>query len=303
MNLKQLESFVKVVDCRGFSKAAKDLYLTQPTVSAHISSLEEELQCKLFLRDTRNIVLTEKGKVLYQYASKMIFLENKIKEEFFEKSKEQNDIIVIAASTIPSQYILPEVLVSFQKKYPEKKFKIIETDSEKVVQNIMSGIADIGLTGTVLDKNCCYYLPFYKDELIIIMPNTKKYQRIQKEQTGIEWILDEPMIMREEGSGTRIESERYLEKVGIDPKSLNIIANMENPESIKRSVRNGIGITVISKLAVIDEIENGLVLQYPFFQKNDGRQLHIVYRKQHLLSKAEESFIKIIQKRYGVSQR
>ena len=301
MNLKRLESFVKVVDCRSFSKAAKNLYLTQPTVSAHISSLEEEFQCKLFLRNTRNIVLTEKGKILYQYASKMIFLKDKIKKEFLQERGEGKDIIVIAASTIPSQYILPEVIGSFGKRYPQKKFKIIEADSAKVMQNIIEGIADIGLTGTVIDKNSCHYLPFYKDELIIIMPNTEKYQRIQKEQTGIEWILDEPIIMREEGSGTRIETERYLERIGIDPKSLNIIANMENPESIKRSVRNAIGITIISKLAVREEIEDGTILQYPFFQKNDWRELNIVYQKQHILSKAEESLIKIIQKMYGVS--
>lgn len=301
MNLKRLESFVKVVDCRSFSKAAKNLYLTQPTVSAHISSLEEEFQCKLFLRNTRNIVLTEKGKILYQYASKMIFLKDKIKKEFLQERGEEKDIIVIAASTIPSQYILPEVIGSFGKRYPQKKFKIIEADSAKVMQNIIEGIADIGLTGTVIDKNSCHYLPFYKDELIIIMPNTEKYQRIQKEQTGIEWILDEPIIMREEGSGTRIETERYLERIGIDPKSLNIIANMENPESIKRSVRNAIGITIISKLAVREEIEDGTILQYPFFQKNDWRELNIVYQKQHILSKAEESLIKIIQKMYGVS--
>jgi len=301
MNLKRLESFVKVVDCRSFSKAAKNLYLTQPTVSTHISSLEEEFQCKLFLRNTRNIVLTEKGKILYQYASKMIFLKDKIKKEFLQERGEEKDIIVIAASTIPSQYILPEVIGSFGKRYPQKKFKIIEVDSAKVMQNIIEGIADIGLTGTVIDKNSCHYLPFYKDELIIIMPNTEKYQRIQKEQTGIEWILDEPIIMREEGSGTRIETERYLERIGIDPKSLNIIANMENPESIKRSVRNAIGITIISKLAVREEIEDGTILQYPFFQKNDWRELNIVYQKQHILSKAEESLIKIIQKMYGVS--
>lgn len=301
MNLKRLESFVKVVDCRSFSKAAKNLYLTQPTVSTHISSLEEEFQCKLFLRNTRNIVLTEKGKILYQYASKMIFLKDKIKKEFLQERGEEKDIIVIAASTIPSQYILPEVIGSFGKRYPQKKFKIIEADSAKVMQNIIEGIADIGLTGTVIDKNSCHYLPFYKDELIIIMPNTEKYQRIQKEQTGIEWILDEPIIMREEGSGTRIETERYLERIGIDPKSLNIIANMENPESIKRSVRNAIGITIISKLAVREEIEDGTILQYPFFQKNDWRELNIVYQKQHILSKAEESLIKIIQKMYGVS--
>lgn len=298
MNLKQLESFVKVVDCRSFSKAAKELYLTQPTVSAHISSLEEELLCKLFLRNTRNIELTERGKTLYQYARKMIFLKDKIEEEFFGSKKEQNNMMVIAASTIPSQYVLPEILYIFKKKYPEKKFKIIETDSGKVVQNIIAGIADIGLTGTMLEKNSCHYLPFYKDELIIIMPNEEKYRKIQKEQTGIEWILEEPMIVREESSGTRIEMEKYLKKSGINSDSLRIIANMENPESIKRSVRNGIGITIISKLAVREELERGLVLEYPFYRENDGRELNIVYRKNHSLTKEEESLIKMIQRKY-----
>lgn len=79
------------------------------------------------------------------------------------------------------------------------------------------------------------------------------------------------------------------------------VAMLTNPESIKRSVRNGIGITIISKLVVREEIEDETILQYPFFQKNDGRELNIVYQRQHILSKAEESLIKIIQKIYGVS--
>ena len=91
-------------------------------------------------------------------------------------------------------------------------------------------------------------MPFYQDELVVIMPNTEFYQEIQKRYKTATWIKNEPVIMREEGSGTRKETEKILRKAGIMPDTLNIVACIENPEAIKRSVKSGLGITIISRL-------------------------------------------------------
>ena len=100
-------------------------------------------------------------------------------------------------------------------------------------------MVDIGFTGTVLEKKYCRYMPFYQDELVVIMPNTEFYQEIQKRYKTATWIKNEPVIMREEGSGTRKETEKILRKAGIMPDTLNIVACIENPEAIKRSVKSG----------------------------------------------------------------
>ena len=124
MNLKQLEAFVQVAEGGSFSKAARELYLTQPTISAHISSLEKELNVRLFVRNTKEVSLSDNGKDLYKYAKQMVDLQGKIEEHFGMKKDSGKHCITIAASTIPAQYLLPKVLMCFNEKYPVEQFLI-----------------------------------------------------------------------------------------------------------------------------------------------------------------------------------
>ena len=298
MNLKQLEAFVKVADAGSFSKAAKGLYLTQPTVSAHISSLEKELNARLFVRNTKEVSLSEDGKMLYQHARQMIELEQEIAGLFEKESKKEVSCISIATSTIPAQYILPGILAKFREKYPNEQFKITESDSANVAEQVADHLVDIGFTGAVMEKKHCKYIPFYRDELTVIMPNTKHYQGIMESRRSLDWILYEPVIMREEGSGTRKEAEKQLKKAGIDAGSLNIVANIENPETIKKSVENGIGITFISRLAAKEELESGKMLEFPLTEGTGGRDLNLVYNKNYQLPAAAEKFIKVVREMY-----
>lgn len=299
MNLKQLEAFVQVAEGGSFSKAAKELYLTQPTVSAHISSLEKELNVRLFVRNTKEVSLSDDGRELYKYARQMIDLESQIEEKFGSSRKEKRQCITIAASTIPSQYLLPKVLIRFSEKYPEEQLKIIETDSSKVIAQIVDHLAEVGFTGTVLEKKHCKYLPFYKDELVIITPNTDKYRRIRDEGgEDIAWVLKEHVIMREEGSGTRKEAGKQLRRAGVELTDLDIIASIENQETIKKSVRQGMGISILSRLATADEAEDGHLLVFPIPFADEGRNINLVYNKNYQLSRSAERFIKVVRSIY-----
>lgn len=299
MNLKQLEAFVKVAEDGSFSKAAKDLYLTQPTVSAHISALERELEVRLFIRNTKEVSMSEDGQELYKYAKQMIDLERQIEERFNVQGGEGNHCITIAASTIPAQYLLPKALIRFKEKYPEEQFKVVETDSAQVVKQIVDGIADVGFTGTVLEKKYCKYLPFYKDKLNIITPNTEKYQEI-KETFGedISWLREEHVIMREEGSGTRKEAEKQLKKAGIMLSDLDVIASIDNQETIKRSVRQGMGVSVLSRLATEEEVADGHMLSFEIPKADAGRDINLVYNKNSQITKNVERFIKVVREVY-----
>ncbi len=191
MNLKQLEAFVEVAEGGSFSKAAKNLYLTQPTISAHISALEKELEVRLFVRNTKEVSLSAEGQTLYRYASQMVDLEKRIEEEFGERRKMGRQCITIAASTIPSQYLLPKILARFNEKYPGEQLRIREMDSAQVVEQVSEHKADIGFTGTVLEKKHCRYIPFYRDEMVIIAPNSGRYQAIDRTSGDISWICQE----------------------------------------------------------------------------------------------------------------
>ena len=301
MNLKQLEAFVQVAEGGSFSKAAKELFLTQPTISSHISSLERELNARLFVRNTKEVSLSEDGIKLYKYAKQMLDLQREIEVTFGMDEEGESRAVTIAASTIPAQYLLPEVLTRFSERYPQEQIRIQETDSSKVVMQIVDHRVDIGFTGTVLEKKHCKYIPFYKDELVIITPNTPKYQELaQGNKEDISWIKKEHVIMREEGSGTRKEAELQLKGAGVKFAGLDIIASIENQETIKKSVRQGMGISVLSKLATADEVANGEILAFPIPNSDEGRDINLVFNKNYQMTRSAERFIKVVKEVYNI---
>ena len=207
MNLKQLEAFVKVAETKSFSEAAKQLFLTQPTISAHVSALEKELNTCFLIRNTRGVELSESGKELYAYAVQMLEIEKTIKGRFGKEIKPDGNVLRIGASTVPAQYILPNVMSTFHAEYPGEKLKLFETDSKGVIDMILSHHIDIGFTGTVIEKGNCKYLPFYEDELVVLTPSNEKFvEKLCGGQILADWIMDEPVILREEGSGTKKEA-------------------------------------------------------------------------------------------------
>lgn len=298
MNLKQLEAFVQVSESGSFSKAAKELFLTQPTISAHISSLEKELNVRLFIRNTKEVSLSDDGKDLYRYAKQITDLEKAIEERFYMDSDDGKHFITIAASTIPAQYLLPKVLMCYRERYPKEQIKIMETDSSEVVTQVVDHMVDVGFTGTVLEKKHCKYIPFYKDELAVITPDTPEY-RILKEQNrdDIDWIKRKPLILREEGSGTRKEAEKQLKNAGISMEDLDIVASIANQETIKKSVKQGMGITVLSRLAAEDE--DGLLI-FPIQGADEGRDINLVYNKNYQMTRSADRFIRIVKEVYDI---
>ena len=298
MNLKQLEAFVQVSESGSFSKAAKELFLTQPTISAHISSLEKELNVRLFIRNTKEVSLSDDGKDLYRYAKQITDLEKAIEERFYMDSDDGKHFITIAASTIPAQYLLPKVLMCYRERYPKEQIKIMETDSSEVVTQVVDHMVDVGFTGTVLEKKHCKYIPFYKDELAVITPDTPEY-RILKEQNrdDIDWIKRKPLILREEGSGTRKEAEKELKNAGISMEDLDIVASIANQETIKKSVKQGMGITVLSRLAAEDE--DGLLI-FPIPGADEGRDINLVYNKNYQMTRSADRFIRIVKEVYDI---
>ncbi len=298
MNLKQLEAFVQVSESGSFSKAAKELFLTQPTISAHISSLEKELNVRLFIRNTKEVSLSDDGKDLYRYAKQITDLEKAIEERFYMDSDDGKHFITIAASTIPAQYLLPKVLMCYRERYPKEQIKIMETDSSEAVTQVVDHMVDVGFTGTVLEKKHCKYIPFYKDELAVITPDTPEY-RILKEQNrdDIDWIKRKPLILREEGSGTRKEAEKQLKNAGISMEALDIVASIANQETIKKSVKQGMGITVLSRLAAEDE--DGLLI-FPIPGADEGRDINLVYNKNYQMTRSADRFIRIVKEVYDI---
>lgn len=296
MNIRQLESFVNIAENLSFSETAEKMYLSQPTVSGYINSLEDELGISLFARSTKDISLTVQGEELYPEAKKIVDTV-KIIENRFIKKNETDRPVVISSSSIPSRYLLSGILSEFSAKYKDVRFVVNESDSLAVVESIYNKSADIGFTGTKIMGRNCKYVKMFEDEMVVITPNNDYYSELIKKRS-LDWIKGVPVILREVGSGTRREAIKIIKNMGINPDSLNIIAEMENTETIKRSVRDGMGISFISKLAVKEGISTGNVLEKQLSKDMKNRNIYMVTNSKYGLSKNSKLLVDFIKKSF-----
>ena len=302
MTLKQLEAFVRIANNKSFTLAAKELFITQPTVSAYINNLEEELGARLFDRTTKEVQLSEEGDSIYLYAKEILELADKIQSSFsVEEDENKLRQVVISTSSIPGQFLVPEILAAFKKKFPEVDFKVRETDSEGVVEDITNHMADIGLAGTEISTNKCNFIPFYDDELILVTENSEKYRKIKETATNLDWIKNEDFIMRESGSGTRREAVKLLESHGISQNELKISATFGKTVTVVNSVINGLGIAMMSRLAVTGEIERGELLEFKLSKDGGYRKLYMVTEKKNKISDGCKDIMGIVAKLYKVN--
>lgn len=299
MNLKQLEAFVCVAEERSFSAAAKKLYLTQPTVSAHINSLEKELGVRLFVRTTKDVELSREGEQLYDNARRMLQLEKNILRDFTQKDSKVSNKIIVGASTVPGQYILPKILSLFSRTYPGNQLELKETDSMEVVRMVQDGLVEVGFTGTAGSDPTCVFEPFYSDRLVIITPNIDRYRQYGETGFPMEQFYKERWIVREEGSGTRKEAERHLRDMGVDLSRLEVVATISNQETIRKSVEADMGVSIISGAAVADYVERGSLLQFSIGEQDVYRKLYMVWSKNHKPHKAARLFIRFVRELYA----
>lgn len=295
MELKQLESFVAVVAYKSFTEAAKQLYISQPTISTHIQALEKELESKLIIRTTKSIELTSRGAELYECAVKMLDL----RDSLLEKWKGSDEKIVrLGVSTIPSAYILPEFLPEFCRKHPDIFFYSTQSDSRAIIEGVMEDRLDVGLVGMECEDERMACIPFYEDQLVIITPVTEHFLELQKKESPMTELFKEPMILREKGSGTKKAADLFLEKEGFAKEKLQVVACMNDPEAIKNSVAAGLGISIVSKKAAENLIAEKRLLSFEFSRYTSGRKFYIIYKKDYTLKPFISTFINYIQKYY-----
>ena len=295
MEFKQLEAFVAVVDYGSFSEAARKLYLTQPTISTHIRSLEEELHTRLIIRTTKKLTITPKGYQLYDSAVRMLDIRNNLFENFTGSKKQ---IIDLAASTIPSSYLLPELMAGFGRMYPDVYFHSWQTDSAGAISRVLDGSVDLALTGQNTGDDSCIFIPFCQDDMVIATPVNDHYLQLKERPVTFSDFLKDPIIIRERGSGTKKEMDIFLENAGIEPSSLNVVARMNDLESIKKSIVNGLGISILSARSAVDLEKTKQILLFPLEETAHKRSFYIVYSKNRILKAHVRQFIQYVKNYY-----
>ena len=225
MDIRQLEAFVYTAKYQSFSLAAQKLYLSQPTVSSHICNLEKELHTQLLQRTTKALSMTPAGRRLYSYAAEILDLRHKA---VLELTSQQEAMLHIGVSSVPSLHLLPELLAAYHVQAPEVRFRTSCSDSLDVIRKVSEGGCDIGLAGTKTAAPGCGFLPVTSDELVLAAPNTPHFREYQQQKEPLRALLREPFLLREDNSGTKQETLYFLRHIGL---SLDEPSWMTRPRS------------------------------------------------------------------------
>lgn len=294
MDFKQLQSFVTVVQEESFTQAAGKLFVSQSTVSTHIHQLESELNTKLILRTTKSLQITPKGRELYEYALNILELKERMIQAC---SIESRRIIHLGASTIPSAYILPQLLADFGKSHQDIYFIIHQSDSQGIINGLKDGLFNLGFIGMSCEDSdfCCQ--PFCKDRMVVITPVNEHFLRYkQRKENILQELLCEPLILRENGSGSKKMADNFLAHSGISEDELQIIARVNDQETIKNLVAGGMGISIISEKAAHNFLQEKRLLAFELPQAFSERSLYLIYRKNYLLPSYVKEFLGFISK-------
>ena len=295
INLKQLEAFVATAEFSSVTKAAEVLYLTQSTVSSHISALEETLGLRLIQRSARQRVsLTKEGTLVYREAKDILERCQALQDL---KNHDRQNQLVIGASSVPGQCLMPELMADYLALCPNCHYVQLRGDSIRIHQYLAQGIANLGFVGIATTPKEYHYHPVAEDRLVLITANKEPYQTLHRQGISGLALLDQPMILREENSGTRQEMERYLLRNQVPPEKLNIIAQIDNPEAIRSSVSRGLGVSIMSVLAAREYLLSGRLLSFELGDQGAFRKIYLCWRKDALLSPAEQKFLEFVQER------
>ncbi|HZV46407.1 MAG TPA: selenium metabolism-associated LysR family transcriptional regulator [Thermodesulfovibrionales bacterium] len=290
MDIHKLRVFTSVFKNRSFSKASEALHLTQPTISNHIKALEDEFACKLFDRMGRTIIPTKEAEVLYGKATEIIEKADALKEALGQLKKETTGELVIGASTIPGVYLMPRIMKEFQKKFPAISFQILIADSGGVIDSISKHELLLGIVGAKLGNDQIDYTPFVEDELIVVSAPLKT----EKSSMTLKELVALPMVFREEGSGTRREVEKFLESEGISFDHMKIAGIFGSTDAVKQAVKAGLGVSILSKFSVADELEHKLLEEIKLTDIHMKRNFYIVTHKKRTLTRLYDLFLKHI---------
>jgi DNA-binding transcriptional LysR family regulator len=293
ITMQQMEALIHLVDERSFSRAAKKMYLTQPSLTKHIKNLEDSIDAQVVIRKNTGISLTPEGKIMYDYARRIFKLVDEAKERVGRVREDESGSIFISASTIPSTYILPYVLQAFNKRYRDIHCYVQMNDSEGTVNMVLDGQAEIGFIGKLTADKKLNVEQVWQDKLILVVPDGHAWH--EKGKITIEELSREPFIVRERGSATRATLEEYLrENAGSNLADFNIVSELGSSEAVKEAIIAGLGVSILSVHAVKRDLKRGLLIELPLEDHKIERNFYVIYKKRFGLSNHHKLFLDFV---------
>ena len=299
MFFSQFEIIPVIAETKSFSKAAKLLHLSQPAISSKIQAMEDFYKTTLFHRSAQGVTLTEAGKIVAAYAERFVNLHQSMDDDLRQLTQLSLSNLSIGASCTAGNFAMPCTIQAFKQKYPEAHIKLDIANTNTTLKKLINNEIDVavvegeinfpGVTSTVLAKK----------QLVLVFPNTKAF-RCRKEVSLCE-LKDKPFIMREKGAAIPAILKNTFARFGYDLHTFNIVSEMNSIHSVKAAIEGGMGVSVVPRVAVINELENGSVKEVKIKEIDLlSIDINLVYRADEEPSHITKRFINFLTRKGGM---
>jgi len=290
----KLHIFKIVAKYLSFTKAAEQLYISQPAISKAIKNLEQEYKTTFFIRKRNSIELTVEGKSFLVYVNKILAIYSDMDEQFLHKNDIFPEFINFGVSTTLSNYVIPKVIAKFRTQFPQTKFNIISNNSEAIENLILNEEIDFGITEGNFANPKLHFEKFIKDEIVLVtnVENTS----FKKGSIDVKTLQKIPMIEREKGSGTKEIIDTFL--VDHHITKLTSVVTLNSTEAIKHYLYNSNDYALLSINAISDDLVYNKLKIIDIKDVSIERWFYFVKRTGYI-SNALENFEKFIRTNYN----
>jgi DNA-binding transcriptional LysR family regulator len=289
----KLRVFCAVAETKSFSKASELIHLTQPAVSLQIQAMEELYETRLFDRSGNTINLTPAGEILYKRAKEILALYAEAQQNISEITGAIKGSLSIGASSTIGNYLLPHIIAAFKKKVPQVNISLVVSNTKTITERLNAGEIDIALVEGDVSKQRFSVETLISDELVVIMSPAHPWAE-RRNLPAIE-LTKEPLILREEGSGTRQIILKHLEEHGLKLDQLKIALVMGSTEAIKGAVEEGLGVSIMSGWAVRKWLKQGLLRAATFKDLKFHRNFSIISPKRNYSTHTAREFLNFLK--------
>lgn len=287
-NLNDLAIFLVACETKNFSQAGRQLHLSQPAISQTINNLEKHFEAKLFARKGRSVDLTDIGQAIRPMAQELVSAARRMEESVSSLQGEVVGEFEIGCSTASGKYLLPNLIARFRRIFPLVRINVLVTSRDSVIKKLVSGAVSMGISSRLVEHRDLEYKNFFSDEVILIAPADHRwagYRRVYPDD-----LLEEPMILREESSGTIEVLKAGLLKQDISFDMLNVTMGLGNAEAIEMAVEEGIGVAFVSRLAAARGIELGRIVEVEVEGMKLNRKIYLARNQRIPITLAQSEF-------------
>ncbi|PUU89206.1 DNA-binding transcriptional regulator, LysR family [Halanaerobium congolense] len=277
MKIERIKTFITLVDLESYSLTAEKFEISQPAVSMQIKSLEKYFDTELFYKEKGQIILSPAGKIVYQEGKKIVKRWGYLKQKVESKKNMQTKQLKIASSTIPSAYLLPEILSILNKNIDDLKTEVSVGDSRSMINLLENNEVDLIIVGYKPKNNKFKSIELCSDNLSLIVP--LNHPLAGKEKVFLAELQNHSILMREEGSGTRKATIVAFKEAAFKLEDFNIISELGSTEAVISAVESGLGISFISKIAAKKAAACRRIVEIKVADAEYERNFYLAYNK------------------------